>query len=285
MKEVSAPGKVILAGEHAVVYGYPALVTAVGLRCQARVRWRQDKKIVIKDKYKDLGLARYAVEAGLKEMGEESKGVEVEIESELVVGGGMGSSAAMATAVVWGLMEGYPEEVKNRVVKLVEDKQHGNSSGIDQTIVREGGVIKYQREAGFKKLSIDLPEFLLIDSGKPVENTGEMVKMVGERKREYEGVFREMGEISEGWGVEKIKENQRLLEKIGVVGEKAKKMVREIEMSGGMAKVCGAGGVKAGSGILLSWHKEIERLRELCKEKGWRYFQVELGVEGVRDES
>jgi len=283
MRVVSAPGKVILAGEHAVVYGYPALVAAVGLRCKAKMGWRQDKKIVIKDKYKDLGLARYAVKVCLKEMGERAKGVEVEIESELVVGGGMGSSAAMATAIVWGLMKGYPEEAKNKVVKLVEDKQHGNSSGIDQTIVREGGVIKYKREAGFKKLSIDLPEFLLIDSGKPVENTGEMVKMVG-KKKEYQDIFKQMGKISEKWELGKVKENQRLLEKIGVVGEKAKKMVREIEMSGGMAKVCGAGGVKAGSGILLSWHKEIERLRELCREQSWRYFQVELGVEGVRDE-
>ncbi len=284
MKIVSAPGKVILAGEHAVVYGYPALVAAVGLRCRVKVGWREDKKIVIKDEYKDLGLARYAVETGLKEMGKELRGVGVEIESELVVGGGMGSSAAMATAVVWGLMESYSEEVKNRVVKMVEDKQHGNSSGIDQTIVREGGVIKYQRDVGFKKLSIDLPEFLLIDSGKPVESTGEMVKMVGEKKKKYEDIFKQMGKISENWEREKIKENQRLLEKIGVVGEKAKKMVREIEERGGMAKVCGAGGVKAGSGILLSWHKEIERLREVCKEKGWRSFQAELGVEGVRDE-
>lgn len=284
MRVVSVPGKVILAGEHGVVYGYPALVTAVGLRCQVRVRWRQDKKIVIRDKYKDLGLAKYVVEAGLKEMGRELRGVEVEIESELVVGGGMGSSAAMATAVVWGLMEGYSEEVKNRIVKMVEDKQHGNSSGIDQTIVKEGGVIKYQRGVGFKKLSIDLPEFLLIDSGKPAENTGEMVKMVKEKEKEYQEIFKQMGKISESWKVEKIKENQKLLEKIGVVGEKAKKMVREIEERGGMVKVCGAGGIKAGSGILLSWHKEIERLRELCKEKGWRYFQAELGVEGVRDE-
>jgi len=284
MRRVSAPGKVILAGEHAVVYGYPALVAAVGLRCRVKVEWREDKQVVIKDKYKDLGLAKYAVEVSLKEMGKESKGVEVEIESELAVGGGMGSSAAMATVVVWGLMEGYSEAVKNRVVKMVEDKQHGNSSGIDQTIVREGGVIKYQREVGFKKLSIDLPEFLLIDSGKPVESTGEMVKMVGEKKKQYQDIFKQMGEISEKWRVRKIKENQRLLEKIEVVGEKAKKMVREIEVVGGMAKVCGAGGVKIGSGILLSWHKEIERLKELCKEKGWRYFQVELGVEGVRDE-
>jgi mevalonate kinase len=200
----------------------------------------------------------------------------------------------MGTAIVWALMKGCPERQKNKVVKLIEDKQHGNSSGVDQTIVREGGVISYQRGVGFRVLKkIVWPEFLLIDSGKPVESTGEMVAKMAERwkgaKEKYEGLFKEIGKISEGWEREfdpgeLIKKNQRLLEKLGVVSEKAKAMVREIEKRGGAAKICGGGGVKRGSGILLAWYGEIDRLKQLAAKQGWKYYQVKLGVEGVRYE-
>jgi len=282
---VSAPGKVILAGEHAVVYGEPALVATVGLRCRVKTRWIEKKQILIKDEYEDVSLARLAIEASLKKRNQLSEGVKVEISSELPIGGGLGSSAAMGTAIVWSLLKGYPEVLKDRVVKLVEDKQHKNSSGLDQAIVKEGGVMRYQRGAGFKKLKKkNWPEFLLIDSGKPVEGTGEMVAMVREKKRKYGEVFKRIGEISEQWQEKKIKENQRLLEEIGVVGGEAKKMIREIERIGGMAKISGAGGVKEGSGILLGFHEEIERLKRLVERKKWKYYQVKLGVEGVRYE-
>lgn len=291
---VSVPGKVFLAGEHAVVYGTPAVVAAVGLRCKVKFKRLEKKGMVIKDKYKDLRLARFAVEACRREMKTSLRGGILEINSELPVGGHLGSSAAMGTAIVWALMKGYPERQKNKVVKLIEDEQHGNSSGVDQTIVREGGVISYQRGVGFRVLKkIVWPEFLLIDSGKPVESTGEMVAKMAERwrgaKKKYEGLFEKIGKISEGWEKEfdpgeLIKKNQRLLEMLGVVGEKAKAMVREIEKRGGAAKICGGGGVKKGSGILLAWLGKIDRLKQWAGKQGWKYYQVKLGVEGVRYE-
>jgi len=281
---VSVPGKVILAGEHAVVYGESALVAAVGLRMKVETEWIKEKKIKITDKHNDLSLVKKAIEICLKEGGID-KGVKVEIISEIPVGLGLGSSAALATAIVWCLLKKSSQTVKDGVIKQIEDIQHGNSSGVDQTIVREGGVIKYKKGKGFKKVKIsNLENMLLVDSGKPVESTGEMVAIVGENKDKYKDIFKRMGEISDDWRVEKIKENQRLLENIGVVGERAKKMVREIEELGGMAKVCGAGGIKTGSGIMLCFHGDIDKLIQLAKENKWKYYQVELGVKGVKYE-
>jgi len=111
-----------------------------------------------------------------------------------------------------------------------------------------------------------------------------MVAIVRENKDKYKDIFKRMGEISDDWKVKKIKENQRLLEKIGVVGERAKKMVKEIEGLGGMVKICGAGGIKTGSGIMLCFHEDIDRLIQLVRENKWKYYQVELGVKGVRYE-
>jgi len=286
---VSVPGKVILAGEHGVVYGITALVTTVGLRVKVKVRKIEEKKLIIKDKCKDLSLIKKAVEFCEKEVGRFENGWEIIVESDLLIGSGLGSSAAIGTAVIWSLLKDYPEKIKDKVVKKIEDWQHGKSSGVDQTIVREGGVIEYKKGVGIEKLKRkSLPEFLLIDSGKPVESTGEMVVAVAAnyklQKTKYKQIFKRMGEISENWRVDLIKENERLLEEIGVVGRKAKRMVKEIEEIGGMAKICGAGGVKKGSGILLSYHKNILKLRKLAEERKWKIYQVELGVKGAKYE-
>ena len=124
---------------------------------------------------------------------------------------------------------------------------------------------------------------MLIDSGKPVESTGEMVEKVSGGS--FDNEFKRMGEIADNWKVDLIKENQRLLEQIGVVGEKARKMVSKIENIGGMAKVCGAGGVKQGSGVILAICDKIEALKQLADDNSWSWFQVKLGVKGVRYET
>lgn len=281
---VSVPGKIILAGEHAVVYGEPALVAAVGLRMRIETEWIKEKGIKITDKHNDLSLVKKAIEICLKEGGID-KGVKVKIDSQIPIGLGLGSSAAMATAIVWCLLKKSSQTIKDGVIKQIEDIQHGNSSGVDQVIVGEGGVIKYKKGRGFEKIKLDgLNNLLLVDSGKPRESTGEMVAIVGENKDKYKDIFKRMGEISDDWQVKEIKENQRLLESIGVIGQKARKMVREIEKAGGMAKICGAGGIKTGSGIMLCFHENIDKLIQLVKENKWKYYQVELGVKGVKYE-
>jgi len=122
----------------------------------------------------------------------------------------------------------------------------------------------------------------LINSGAAKESTGEMVKMVSKGKFERE--FELMDEITKEWNPEFIKENERLLEAIGVVGEKAKRMIKIVEGEGGMAKVCGAGGVKEGSGMLLAFDKQVDRLTALIKKQKWEGWLVSLGAEGVRYE-
>ena len=300
---VTVPGKVILAGEHSVVYGKPAIVAAIDRRLKVRLKAGGSRQVILSE-HKDLSLAKYIVRECLRELSrprfrtktsESSEpldfGFELMIESEIPIGG-CGSSAALATGIVWALLKNKSEKVKDKVVKMIEDKQHGKSSGVDQTIVREGGVIKFQAGRFFQVPNYDEVRnhrtFILIDSGRPVESTGEMVAGVRERyqvnKSRYDKYFERMGEIAENWTADKIQENQRLLEEIGVVGEKAKEIVRKVESIGGMAKVCGAGGVKKGSGIILTDCKDREGFLRLVTTNKWRAFLVKLGVSGVRYE-
>jgi len=253
------------------------------------VGWLSEDKVVIEDKYKDTRLARKIARWCLEELGVK-KGVKIKIKSEIPVGCGLGSSAALATGIVWGMMKDNSEGIRNKIVKRAEDFMHGKSSGVDQAIVREGGVLRFQKDRGFEVFKVPNTTevrnpwtFILVDSGKPVETTGEMVKMVA--KGSYEEEFKRMANIVENFKPELIRENQRLLEKIGVVGERARKMVRKIEKVGGVAKICGGGGVKEGSGALLVYGFEIDKVKELVNERDWRSYQVKLGAEGVRNES
>jgi mevalonate kinase len=268
---VSVPGKIILAGEHAVVYGQPAIVAAIDRRLTVTVKPGTAKK-------KYSGLVKLALAQILKP----GETVDLTIKSELPANSGLGSSAALATALVWALLPQASLEAKNRLVKAIEDHQHGKSSGVDQTIVREGGFLKFQ-QGKFEPIDLPIKQAILIDSGRPQETTGDMVKAVAQGN--FSPEFAQIGKLVNQWQPELIKENERLLETIGVVGSKARKMIRQIEASGGAAKICGAGGVKAGSGMLLVVHPDQIKLRRLIKRNGWHYLLVTLGAPGVRYET
>jgi mevalonate kinase len=81
-----------------------------------------------------------------------------------------------------------------------------------------------------------------------------------------------------------VKENEKLLEELGVVSESTKKIIRRIENTGGAAKISGAGGRKDKSGIVIVYHKDSVKLLNFAKKSNWELFSVKMGEEGVRIE-
>lgn len=264
--KVSAPGKLIISGEHAVVYGFPALVAAVNRRLY--------------------------IENG-------------KITSEIPIGAGMGSSAAFAVAKS-AVKAGKPDLEKiNELAYKMEKIQHGSPSGVDNTVSTYGGFIWYRKEAeGLKtfkqvKPEIKFPEIYLINTGKPKESTKEMVRHVADAKvlresyidtvfKNIEKVTREflkvlLNESKADFG-DLIRENERLLEALDVVSPSTKKLIKTIEKSGGAAKISGAGGLKDASGIIIAYHKKTEILKEFAKSSKLELMKVKLGEEGVKFE-
>ena len=153
----------------------------------------------------------------------------------------------------------------------------------------------------FNQLNIGyrLPEFLLIDSGKPVESTGEMVAALRQKYQisniKYQKIFKKAGDTTAKfikWLAKMnsdnlrnlILENEKLLEELGVVGNKAKKIIRLIEKNNGAAKICGAGGIKEGSGMILSYHQDLDKLKQVLAENRLSYLDIKLGEKGVKIE-
>ena len=74
-----------------------------------------------------------------------------------------------------------------------------------------------------------------------------------------------------------------MLEQLNVVSENTIHLVREIEKIGGHAKISGAGGRINGSGILLVWHYDIEKLHRTVTELGYVIENIVIGVKTLHE--
>jgi len=297
----SAPGKVILSGEHAVVYGFPALVAAVNKRCQLTFEGENNSA------FNSEFISKYS---SLKQLFKAWKNLpttkEFSLDSQIPVGRGLGSSAACSVAVSAIIQQLSKQSINlefiNNMAYKLEVLQHGKPSGVDNTIATYGGFLWFRRES--PELSIrqtivtakKIDSLYLVDSGKPAESTKDLVMGVAERRQANsqpsEQIFRQIEETTRGflrWMqgqesnlVELIRINHRSLVDLGVVGEKAQQIVQTIEKAGGAAKITGAGGVAKGSGFLLAYHPDSEKLRAIVDNIDLKLDQLQLGGEGVK---
>lgn len=305
--KVSAPGKIILSGEHAVVYGKPAILTTIGKRVFLQIGLRpKSLEITPKNIPQDYVLRSFNL---LKKLTGYKGGLKLNIKTQVPIGCGLGSSASFVSSLAAGLMAllGKPFDQKaiNEAAYQMEILQHGSPSGGDNTIVTYGGFLWFRKEAEnlkcFSQITAKrkLPKLILLDSGKPLESTKEMVLGLRERykrnKSKYQLLFNETEKVTKailGWLLKEnnedfallLRKNERLLEKMGVVSPSARKLVRKIEAVGGSAKISGAGGIKKGSGILIVYHKNLGRIKKLAEKEKLRLYTASFGKEGVRIE-
>jgi mevalonate kinase len=270
-------GKVILAGEHAVVYGKMALAASISLGVKV--------SIDLGEKIEKNEIVKKAIEvAG----GDDT--ISVKIESNLPIGSGLGSSAAVAAAVITAVRDYLNKPIeKGELFQLTmecEKIAHGNASGIDPATVVYGGLLAYTKGQPFERLVIQTPlKLLLVYSGKPTESTKEMVELVAAKPEntklinEIEVVVKQVRErLISGEGVANLlNENGLLLEKLGVVGQQAKMLSNELRVIGGSVKISGAGGVKTGSGMMIVIHDDLTKIKKFLDNRQISYFETTIG--------
>ncbi|MDH5533536.1 MAG: hypothetical protein OEX81_03865 [Candidatus Pacebacteria bacterium] len=288
-------GKVIISGEHSVVYGMPALVGGIKLFREVVLR-NPNKRKISHSAFIDNVFSIFENKFGVS-----IDNLEIMDLGKLPVGSGLGSSAAFAHAIFLTLLKYFNlSATKEQLYEMVQESEkfsHGNPSGVDATAVVYGGLVEFIK--GDKKVTINQlskeedilkdSHFYLIDSGRPVESTKEMVEHVSNNLKnniELEEVIEKMGKVTSdlitlvkenSFDELAIKENQRLLEKLGVVGEKAKRIIEQIEEIGAVAKITGAGGIKDGSGMILAYAKDYGKISSLIKKNKWKSYQVKIG--------
>jgi len=299
MKAVS-PGKLILSGEHSVVYGKPAVAMAIDRSVTATIEESSDGQISFDlpdisehDSFTLLALQDFKRRAannyhlfldgqlGIRDVLHKpidlfkfgfitlldglhrslDSGIVIKLKSNLPLGSGMGSSAASVLSELRALGHylrvDFKPEWYYEFSMEAEKLQHGHPSGVDSYISLHGGCATF--ENGEAK-SVPLPrmQMYLVETGTPEATTGECVMQVKEQFEndmiwnDFEDVTREVEtavrENNDALMRSLLRENHRLLCRIGVVPEKVQKFVGDVEAAGGAAKVCGAGSVRGKNG-------------------------------------
>jgi len=207
-------------------------------------------------------------------------------------------------AVTYFVKQIWNPNLFNQIAYEVEKKQHGNPSGGDNTTITMGGMLWFRKELEFLKsiwrLDVDIPDtmnhFFLMDTGRPVETTGEMVTLVRkiyekspdkirqlffQNETQVKRIAVAMKEQNKKELLDAMRAGQQSLEKMGVVGEKVLPCIRAVEKAGGAAKILGGGGKKEGVGFLLCYHREHSVIEEIGKKFGYDLQPVLLGGVGV----
>ena len=229
--ECSAPGKIIIAGEHSVVYGHPVLVVAINKRMRAKFQAEKDteqgikieinsevKQIVWTDKSEADSneaqlIKRIIMDAESKHFGAKLKGgsIEIHLESEIPVGAGLGSSAAFGAvisgAILLSLSHLQDKELDKKCINeyvwsytnFFEKLEHGKPSGCDAAIIMKGGALAYSRGTPpevsqitpLPMCKIDRTDMIVVYCGKP-HDTKTIVERVSMFKTSQPEEFKEL---------------------------------------------------------------------------------------------
>ncbi len=316
----SAPGKVILFGEHFVVKGSRSLATAIPLRVHVIIEPGEGKIVFhspiagvdawINPRDLSYGDSRLAPIARLLAFLKEEYGYSivphrVTVESKLPVGAGLGSSASLAVAyaLAYTAYHGDPLE-RERLLRAsyeAEKVAHGNPSGIDNTIAVYGGSLIYKRGQPPKRIDLSLPrgyKLIVADTGIP-RNTRRVVEHV---LRVAEATWRASQHIYEAadrivdLALQAIREgdprllgtlmnlNQGLLNAVGASSRAIEEVVHALRRAGALgAKLTGAGW--GGAVIALVEEGVDERVMASVRPLTRSVFSVDIGVEGARLEA
>jgi mevalonate kinase len=272
-----APGKIILFGEHFVVKGKPAIVTAVNLYAKTYLYPLENNQHILFLKQYGETINLDKPENAPREFKQYVKiyelisneyglpqGFKAVIDSEIPIAAGMGSSASTAVSYIHVLLrhsvgdEGFSLREVNRIAYEAEKIVHGRPSGIDNTIATYGGTIYYRR-GEIKRLNIKWPDnlvFIVVDSNIK-RNTGEVVLRVLERYEKHMEIYKYIYDAAEALVNKAYKLiienkfnelgelmmiNQGLLYSIGVSLPELEGIIGIINRSGALgAKISGAG--------------------------------------------
>jgi mevalonate kinase len=281
----SAPGKVILFGEHAVVYGRPAIAVPV-LQVRAKAIVNMDPrspaglvKIIAPDirletSLADLPenhpLAAVILKAASAMQLNHIPACTIKVTSSIPIAGGMGSGAAVSVAILraFSASMGHPltDEQVSEIAFQVEILHHGTPSGIDNTVITYARPVYYVKGKLIETLQVKQPFTLVIgDTGikSPTSTAVGAVRQAWERDpQHFEQLFDETGVIAASGrkAIETGKvdalgplmdENHALLQQMNVSSPELDAMVTTARAAGASgAKLSGAG--RGGSMIAIA---------------------------------
>jgi len=297
----TAPGKVILFGEHAVVYGHPAIAVPVSqVRAKALIMPIPENKpdevyIEAPDIHLNSHLNQLPFKNPLRIVIEEVQNalrlsylppMKIRITSTIPVAAGLGSGAAVSVALARALSNflGHPlpDETICAIAFRAEHSYHGTPSGIDNTVITYNQPIFFQKEKPYQLLNVEKPFRILIGNTGIASPTGEVVAEVRRNREQnpekYNSIFEKISrivyqarEFIEKGNVNELgpllTENHKLLQEMGVSCHELDRLVETAIHTGALgAKLSGGG--KGGNMIALAPPERIPEITQALRDAG-----------------
>jgi len=305
MTIISAPGKLMLFGEHAVVYGNPCIVTAVSERLTVCLEKTNDQKITIDAPgVKDTRFVEFAITNWGKQFHIEHQGLHISTKSNFSNCYGFGSSAAVTVATLQALCVEFQQKISahelfNIAYKTILEIQ-GVGSGFDVAASVYGGIIEYVKGGSvIEPIRIQDKHIVFIVGYSGVKaNTVQIVTDIAKKREQYkervDRIFSAIADI-----VEKAKTalftgdwetvgkymnfNQEYLRDLGVSTEKLEALIAGAKKAGAYgAKLSGAGG--GDCMIAIAPMEKKDAVERAITEAGGEVVNVMWNEEGVRED-
>ncbi len=302
--QATAPGKIILFGEHAVVYGRPAIAAPVSqLRAKATVTYSSSNNCYLiapdlnrHDRLQDLPdddalamAARLVLKAAQIEAVPD---VTIRVKSQIPIASGMGSGAAITAAIIRALAQhlNRPDLQSNEIVSAltyqVEKIHHGTPSGIDNTVVAYEQPIYFTRQSPQNQIEpfhvAEPLRFVVADTGVQSSTkaaVGDVRRHYNQQPARFSRIFDECGRIAKIARIaiqtgntkqvgQLMTENHAWLQKMTVSSKELDSLVTAALQAGALgAKLSGAG--RGGNMIALVADEEMETaVRHALKKAG-----------------
>ncbi len=295
----TAPGKAILFGEHAVVYGRPAIAVPV-FEVQARAEVELGElgqgtvvhakdlglRLILTDGPSDNPLCAIVWKTLAHLEIPPQPDIVVSVESTVPIARGLGSGAAVSTAIVRALASYFGKRLTDRVISdLVyeaEQLYHGTPSGIDNTVVAFGKPVYFVRGRTLEIFGAKAPFTLTIADTGILSATKDVVSDVRRAyensRSQYERLFDEIGQIAqegraamESGDIQEIghlmNRNHALLKEIDVSCPELDRLAQAALAAGALgAKLSGAG--RGGNLLALTTPETREQVEASLRAAG-----------------
>jgi mevalonate kinase len=287
MSEGRAPGKVLLLGEHAVVYGHPALAAAIPRFVTVRVEPAAQPRIELPSGVQTPfqvveAAAQMARQAGF------TGGFVARVQTEIPLGSGLGSSAAFGVALARAFKPGCDAAEAARLAMFVETVLHGAPSGVDPAACARGGIIFFVRGELPHIEPVRGSAWLVVALTGIARGTHSTVMPLSERRAQQpsriDPMLARLGELTRlGRGElergdlarlgTRMDEAHAILRELGVSCPELDTLVGALKASGALgAKLTGAGG--GGAAIALA--RDETDARAMATQTGG--FAVQIGA-------
>lgn len=274
-----AHSKIILMGEHSVVYGYPAIAIPLKeIKTICKIT-KSNKKLEFN--YNDtLSMAVYYA---LKYIKIRNAYIKYEVDSEIPSRRGMGSSAAVSIAAIRSVFDYYNQKLTYKILTYLVNKAekvaHGNPSGLDAKTCMSNKAIKFIKNKGLSMIDLNLNAYLLIaDTGiyGQTKEAVEKVKELGEKAipilgniglftNEVEKNIREKNLKLIG---ENMTHAHEELKKLGVSCKKSDNFVETALENGALGAKMSGGGLGGCVIVLIENEEKVKKIEEKLKKLG-----------------